>query len=134
MAFREELKELAGKASKEILDKKTADQKILDKETDEDIKCLLINLPGYFRKAAADGKHSLAILILSEEKHLLCKESEIADRLESKNDLRKILRQPLIQLLDYLEKENLGVSIEKSVTEGGLAPRWGEHKLVVSWD
>ena len=108
-------------------------QKNKEEQLQRDIEKIIKDLPALLRNAASKGDCALKVMRLSERSHLNVKWDELNNEIEI-HGIRKVLLEPIIPLIDYLENEKLAVTIkEYNRSDPGQGRSWTERFIVVSW-
>ena len=137
MTLEDELVEIS-RESKKTKDLRNAEdierqQKNKEEQLQRDIEKIIKDLPALLRNAASKGDCALKVMRLSERSHLNVKWDELNNEIEI-HGIRKVLLEPIIPLIDYLENEKLAVTIkEYNRSDPGQGRSWTERFIVVSW-
>ena len=137
MTLEDELVEIS-RESKKTKDLRNAEdierqQKNKEEQLQRDIEKIIKDLPALLRNAASKGDCAVKVMRLSEKSHLNVKWHELNNEIEI-HGIRKVLLEPIIPLVDYLENEKLAVTIkEYNRSDSGQGRSWIERFIVVSW-
>ena len=108
-------------------------QKNKEEQLQRDIEKIIKDLPALLRNAASKGDCAVKVMRLSEKSHLNVDWHELNNEIEI-HGIRKVLLEPIIPLVDYLENEKLAVTIkEYNRSDSGQGRSWIERFIVVSW-